>query len=67
MKPSGFDWCVHCGRPLRDEGSRATGFGPECRALPRCAGLLEMIARIERDGQPLLFVEGIDGSSEADN
>jgi len=60
MKRSGFDWCVHCGRPLRDEGSRAAGLGPECAALPECRDLAEMIARIR---QPLLG-EGTDGGAE---
>jgi hypothetical protein len=66
MNRSGFDWCVHCGRPLHDERSRTIGLGPECEALPECAGLLKMIAGIERNGQPLLFGEGMDGSAEAD-
>jgi hypothetical protein len=55
-----FEYCVRCGRKLRDEASQVQGMGPECASLPGSKALLDMIAAIR---EPAL-IGGDDGRTE---
>jgi hypothetical protein len=55
-----FEYCVRCGRRLRDDASRQLGMGPKCTKRPGSKRILAMLSKII---QPELF-EDADGRTE---